>query len=139
MKKLKHLLRKILFEFLRTHNIRYSPFSEATDSTITYVEGSATQITQTRYERNGYARKECLKHYGYSCSVCDFNFEKFYGSLGYKFIHVHHLTQVAAIKQEYVVDPIQDLRPVCPNCHAMLHKQNPPLTIDELKDILKNG
>lgn len=127
------------FEFLRTHNIRYSPFSEATDSTITYVEGSATQITQTRYERNGYARKECLKHYGYSCSVCDFNFEKFYGSLGYKFIHVHHLTQVAAIKQEYVVDPIQDLRPVCPNCHAMLHKQNPPLTIDELKDILKNG
>jgi 5-methylcytosine-specific restriction protein A len=127
------------FEFLRTQNIRYSPFSETTDTTITYIEGSATQVTQTRYERNIYARKECLKHYGYSCSVCDFNFEKFYGSLGYKFIHVHHLTQVATIKQEYKVNPIQDLRPVCPNCHSMLHKQNPPLTIDELKDIIKNG
>lgn len=127
------------FEFLRTQNIRYTPFSETTDTTITYIEGSATQVTQTRYERNIYARKECLKHYGYSCSVCDFNFEKFYGSLGYKFIHVHHLTQVATIKQEYKVNPIQDLRPVCPNCHSMLHKQNPPLTIDELKDILKNG
>lgn len=127
------------FEFLRTQNIRYSPFSESTDTTITYVEGSATQVTQTRYERNIYARKECLKHYGYSCSVCDFNFEKYYGSLGYKFIHVHHLTQVAAIKQEYKVNPIQDLRPVCPNCHAMLHKQIPPLTIDELKDIIKNS
>ena len=127
------------FEFLRTQNIRYSPFSETTDTTITYIEGSATQVTQTRYERNIYARKECLKHYGYSCSVCDFNFEKFYGSLGYKFIHVHHLTQVATIKQEYKVNPIQDLRPVCPNCHLMLHKQNPPLTIDELKDIIKNG
>jgi len=127
------------FEFLRTQNIRYSPFSETTDTTITYIEGSATQVTQTRYERNIYARKECLKHYGYSCSVCDFNFEKFYGSLGYKFIHVHHLTQVATIKQEYKVNPIQDLRPVCPNCHSMLHKQNPPLTIEELKDIIKNG
>lgn len=94
---------------------------------------------QTRYERNIYARKECIRHYGYSCSVCDFNFEKFYGSLGYKFIHVHHLTQVATIKQEYKVDPIQDLRPVCPNCHSMLHKQNPPLTIDELKDIIKSS
>ncbi|MFN4852977.1 MAG: HNH endonuclease [Bacteroidota bacterium] len=127
------------FEFLITQNIRYSPFSETTDTTITYIEGSATQVTQTRYERNIYARKECLKHYGYSCSVCDFNFERFYGSLGYKFIHVHHLTQVATIKQEYKVNPIQDLRPVCPNCHSMLHKQNPPLTIDELKDIIKNA
>lgn len=131
-------LEKEWFEFLRTQNIRYSPFSETTDTTITYVEGAATQVTQTRYERNIFARNECLKHYGYSCSVCDFNFEKFYGSLGYKFIHVHHLTQVATIKQEYKVNPIHDLRPVCPNCHSMLHKQNPPLTIDELKEIIKN-
>lgn len=125
------------FEFLRTQEIRYNPFSETTDTKQTYVEGAATQVTQTRYERNVFARNECLKHYGYSCSVCAFNFEKIYGSLGYKFIHVHHLTQVATRKQEYKVDPIQDLRPVCPNCHSMLHKQNPPLTIDELKEIIK--
>lgn len=125
------------FEFLRTHEIRYNPFSETTDTKQTYVEGATTQVAQTRYERNVFARNECLKHYGYSCSVCDFNFEKYYGSLGYKFIHVHRLTQVATRKQEYKVDPIQDLRPVCPNCHSMLHKQNPPLTIDELKEIIK--
>jgi len=126
------------FKFLRAQNIRYNPFLETIDTTITFVEGSATQVTQTRYERNIYARKECLKHYGYSCSVCDFNFESFYGSLGYKFIHVHHLKQVASIKQEYTLNPIHDLRPVCPNCHSMLHKQNPPLTIDELRDLIKN-
>jgi 5-methylcytosine-specific restriction protein A len=124
------------FEFLRTQEIRYNPFSETADAKQTYVEGAATQITQTRYERNIFARNECLKHYDYSCSVCDFDFEKFYGSLGYKFIHVHHLTLVATRKQEYKVDPIQDLRPVCPNCHSMLHKQNPPLTIDELKELI---
>ena len=129
-------LEEVWFEFLRTQEIRYNPFSETTDTKQTYVEGAATQVTQTRYERNVFARNECLKHYGYSCSVCEFNFEKFYGNLGYKFIHVHHLTQVATIKQEYKVDPMQDLRPVCPNCHSMLHKQNPPLTIDELKSMI---
>lgn len=125
------------FKFLKTQNIRYNPFFETIDTPITFVEGSATQVIQTRYERNAYARKECLKHYGYSCSVCDFNFERFYGNLGYKFIHVHHLRQIATIKQEYEVNPIHDLRPVCPNCHSMLHKQNPPLTIEELKDLIK--
>lgn len=134
-----HELEEEWFEFLRTQKIRYNPFSETTDTKQTYLEGAATQVTQTRYERNVFARNKCLKHYGYSCSVCDFNFEIFYGSLGYKFIHVHHLTQVATRKQEYKVDPIQDLRPVCPNCHSMLHKQNPPLTIQELKAIIKNG
>ncbi|HEY8388051.1 MAG TPA: HNH endonuclease [Parasegetibacter sp.] len=126
------------FDFLRTSEIRYSPFAENASVTRTFVEGAATEITQTRYERNVYARNECLKRYGFSCSVCNFNFEEFYGSLGYQFIHVHHLTQVATRKQEYKVDPIQDLRPVCPNCHAMLHKQNPPLTIEELKAIIKS-
>jgi 5-methylcytosine-specific restriction enzyme A len=131
-------LDKEWFEFLRTQEIRYNPFSETTDTKQTFLEGAATQVTQTRYERNVFARNQCLTHYGYSCSVCDFNFEKFYGNLGYKFIHVHHLTQVATRKQEYKVDPIHDLRPVCPNCHAMLHKQNPPLTIEELKGMIKN-
>lgn len=131
-------LEKEWFEFLSSQNIRYNPFSETTESEITYTEGTATQVTQTRYERNIFARKECLKHYGYSCSVCDFNFEKFYGSLGYKFIHVHHLRQVSSIKEKYQVNAIQDLRPVCPNCHSMLHKQNPPLSIEELRTIIKN-
>jgi 5-methylcytosine-specific restriction enzyme A len=126
------------FEFLSTQEIRYNPFSETADAKQTYVEGAATQVTQTRYERNVFARNECLKHYGYSCSACNFNFESYYGSLGYKFIHVHHLSQVATRKQEYKVDPIQDLRPVCPNCHSMLHKQNPPMTIEELKELIKN-
>jgi 5-methylcytosine-specific restriction enzyme A len=55
------------------------------------------------------------------------------GDIGKGFIHVHHLTQLSDIGQGYEVDPVKDLRPVCPNCHAMLHKKNPPYTIDEIK------
>ncbi|PJZ89066.1 HNH endonuclease [Leptospira levettii] len=97
-------------------------------------EGAISIIQQKRYERNPYARSQCLKHYGYSCSVCNFNFEKVYGSLGNEFIHVHHLNQISDQKQEYQINPIEDLRPVCPNCHSMLHRTNPPLSIEELKE-----
>lgn len=129
-------LEKEWFSFLNAQYRVYNAASEAAEAKKIFVEGAATRVVQTRYERNLHARNVCLQHYGYSCSVCNFNFENFYGSLGYKFIHVHHLMQVAAIKQEYEVNPVRDLRPVCPNCHAMLHKQNPPITIEALKERL---
>lgn len=100
-------------------------------------EGTKKQVLVNAYERNPEARKQCIKKYGYDCSVCGFNFEKIYGVLGENFIHVHHLVQISDIGQEYEINPIEDLRPVCPNCHAMLHKKNPPYSINELKDITK--
>ena len=127
-------LEAVWFDFLTTQNIRLNPYAPLEIyEEKTYTEGAASQITQTRYERNPYARVACINHYGYECSVCEFNFEKRFGELGKKFIHVHHLTKVATVGKAYKVDPIKDLRPVCPNCHAMLHRQNPPLTIEELK------
>jgi 5-methylcytosine-specific restriction protein A len=57
-------------------------------------------------------------------------------ALGQGFIHVHHLKELASIAKEYEVDPIKDLRPVCPNCHAMLHQRKPALTISKLRQLL---
>ncbi|EHY9858309.1 HNH endonuclease, partial [Vibrio parahaemolyticus] len=65
-----------------------------------------------------------------------FSFSEVYGEIGKNFIHVHHIKPLAGISEEYAVEPTKDLVPVCPNCHAMLHTQNPPLSIDELKSIL---
>ena len=62
-----------------------------------------------------------------------------YGTLGEKFVHVHHLLDLSEIGQEYKVDPINDLRPVCPICHAMLHRRRPALTINELKGIIEKS
>lgn len=130
-------LEAVWFDFLTTQNISVNPYASTdTDEKKTYTEGTPNQITQTRYERNPYAREVCIKHYGYACFVCKFDFEKRFGELGKNFIHVHHLTQVSTVGKTYEVDPIKDLRPVCPNCHAMLHRQNPPLTIEELKNWL---
>lgn len=100
-------------------------------------EGAKRTITVNAYERNSKARDLCIKHYGSNCIVCDFDFEKKFGEHGKGFIHVHHVTPLADIREHYEVNPIEDLRPVCPNCHAMLHRADPPLTIEELKSILQ--
>jgi len=104
----------------------------------TFREGKSKDIIQTRYERNPEARKRCLNHYGYSCMVCDFNFEDNFGDVGKGFIHVHHINQISLIGKEYEVDPIKDLIPVCPNCHAMIHSKRPAFTIEEIKEIRKS-
>jgi len=67
--------------------------------------------------------------------VCGMDFVSRYGELGSGFIHVHHVIPVSKMGPNYIVDPINDLTPVCPNCHAMLHRKDPPLEIEELKGI----
>ncbi len=99
-------------------------------------EGEKKSSLINRYERNRRARILCLKHYGYSCVICEFNFEKAYGPIGKNKIHIHHTNPIAKIGHDYIVDPVQDLRPVCPNCHTVIHSKRDPFTIKEVKAIL---
>ena len=99
----------------------------------TYPEGSKHVITVNAYERNPEARRKCIQHFGTTCFVCGFNFENFYGSDFRDFIHIHHLVLLSSVGDKYIVDPIKDLIPVCPNCHAAIHRKNPPLTIEQIK------
>ncbi|MDQ2907279.1 MAG: hypothetical protein M3Y81_27545 [Chloroflexota bacterium] len=41
--------------------------------------------------------------------------------------------------ETYRVDPIKDLRPVCPNCHTIIHSQYPPYSIDEVRAMVRNN
>jgi HNH endonuclease len=102
------------------------------------VEGAAKSVSVTVYERNPLARQQCIAHYGTTCFACGFSFGDVYGETADGFIHVHHLKAIAEAG-ERKVDPIKDLRPICPNCHAVIHLQNPPLSIVELKRMLKQA
>jgi predicted HNH restriction endonuclease len=118
---------------------RIRPFissPQEVDPAQVYFEGAVTQVTVNAYERNERARRRCIAHYGLRCRVCETNFEEVYGHIGAGFIHVHHLKPLSEIRAEYVLDPIEDLRPVCPNCHAMIHRRRPPYTIEEVKEML---
>ena len=101
------------------------------------VEGMLKQVSVNRYERNRRARNICIAHYGTKCLICGFDFEKTYGPVGKNKIHVHHITPLSKIGRDYVVDPIGDLKPVCPNCHTIIHSKSDPFTIDEVRAILK--
>ena len=104
---------------------------------IDLFEGAAKKVTVNAYERNLKARKDCINHYGPVCKICDFDFSKVYGKdLGEGFIHVHHLVDLATIGKEYKVDPVNDLLPLCPNCHAMVHKQKPAIQPDILRKLI---
>lgn len=104
-----------------------------------YVEGASREVTVNAYERNPAARERCIQHYGTDCVVCGFRFERTYGEIGAGFVHVHHLRSLAKIRGEYQLHPVRDLRPVCPNCHAMLHRRKPAYTIEELQAIIKQA
>lgn len=101
----------------------------------TLEEGEATKSSSTRYERNPKARKKCLDYYGCKCYVCGIDMEKEYGSgLGRGAIEVHHIIPVSQRGGSYIINPIKDLRPLCPNCHAIVHrKRDEVMDVDELK------
>lgn len=102
------------------------------------TEGERISSWVNRFERNRKARDLCIRKFGAVCQVCGFDFGKCYGKLGKGFIQVHHLTPVSKVAKEYKIDPIKDLRPVCPNCHEMLHSgPNPPVSIEELRAIVE--
>ena len=109
-------------------------YSEPEDS---FDEGSATSSVSVTYERDPKARRICLSIYGFACVICKFNFEAEFGPIGRSYIHVHHLEPLH--QGERQTNPENDLRPVCPNCHAMLHKRVPPFSIEELKEIRRKA
>jgi hypothetical protein len=100
-------------------------------------EGAKQIVAVNRYERDRGARTQCIERWGIKCCVCNFDFEEQYGERGAGFIHVHHLTPISQIGGKYELDPIEHLRPVCPNCHSMLHRTTPPISVEDLKKIMR--
>ncbi len=103
-------------------------------------EGAVKKVLVSKYERDPKARAKCIERYGLICGVCRMDFEKIYGPHGAGFIHVHHLTPISqkgGVNAK--VDPVKDLCPVCPNCHAMIHYKSPMLSIEALKEILSGA
>jgi len=115
-------------------------FPELLNEKSTNFEGIKKQVLVNKYERSSNARQKCIDFHKPICVVCAINFADTYGEIGEGFIHIHHLIPIHKIGKEYKVDYEKDLVPVCPNCHAMLHRKINGIepTIDELKKIIKN-
>lgn len=131
-----------LSEYLKLHfsdNYQIDYFPDIIDEDSTKVEGLKRQITVNKYERSSIARDKCVEFRGLNCYVCSMNFYDTYGEIGKGFIHIHHLVPLHQINAEYKVNYKEDLVPVCPNCHSMLHRKlnEKEPTIEELKLMLR--
>lgn len=121
---------------LPTNGRRLTEESSTADK---FLEGAMTSSLINVYERNKKARNACVKHFGRKCAVCGFDPAMVYGDLGKDLIHVHHLKELASSRRRRRVDPIRDLRPVCPNCHYAIHTRTPAFSISQLRAILKRN
>jgi predicted HNH restriction endonuclease len=105
--------------------------------TTIITEGKKIKFYTTKYERSKSNRDAAIKVHGTKCKVCEFDFEKKYGEIGKSFIHVHHINPLHSLEEEIVINPVTDLVPVCPNCHAMIHRRKDRvLTVEELKQCI---
>ncbi len=102
------------------------------------VEGTQLNIELTTYERDPLLRSVCIYHHGAKCAACGMEFGRTYGALAEGYIHVHHRRPLASVGEQHGVDPIADLVPLCPNCHAVAHMRDPPWTPEEIAIMLKD-
>jgi len=70
------------------------------------------------------------------CEVCEFDFNDRYGDIGNDYIEGHHTKPISEMAENEKTK-VEDIALVCANCHRMLHRKRPWLTIKELKKILK--
>ena len=112
-------------------------FPDEVESGAVFREGAVVRVSVNAYERNPAARQACIKHHGTNCCICGFNFGQVYGPEVDGLIHVHHLRPLAEVGIEYTVNPVADLRPICPNCHAVLHSRTPAYSLEEVQRLLQ--
>lgn len=102
-----------------------------------FYEGIRRRVSYDIYERNEAARNKCIAFYKATCQLCGFNGKEKYGDIGEGIIHAHHIVSFKENKEIRLTNPEKDLIALCPNCHSLVHKKDPPYTIDELKKLIK--
>jgi 5-methylcytosine-specific restriction protein A len=81
----------------------------------------------------------CIRHHGAACAVCGFSYGETYGPEFDGLIVVHHLNPISTDGDPHDVDPIADLRPVCADCHLVIHRRPTPFTIEEVREMMANA
>lgn len=107
---------------------------------ISVKEGGRRLITHFRRERNPHIvaekKAQVLKVSGkLKCEVCTFDFSEKYGDLGYGFCEAHHKKPLSDANRE-IETKLEDLAILCSNCHRMIHRTKPMMSINEFKKLL---
>lgn len=113
-------------------------YLELTEDDRAYAEGRLVMRTLHERQRNRTLVRQAKQRHrrrdrSLSCEVCGFSFVDAYGV---DYIEAHHTDQMASFMGEHETR-VDDLHLLCANCHRMIHSQTPPLSIEQLKDLLQ--
>ncbi|MFC3298986.1 hypothetical protein FJV46_12135 [Arthrobacter agilis] len=99
-----------------------------------------TRVPANSAEHDPDLRSLALAHRGSLCHACDVDLEQAYGDAGRDLMEVHHITPLEYLDSYYEVDPLTDLVPLCPTCHAVAHSGRPvPLRVEDIRRMLGSG
>jgi len=108
---------------------------------VSSLEETLRRQYHYRIERNSQLAAAAKQAHGYTCKVCQFNYEKVYGDLGKNYIEAHHIKPLSELpaNQTIKLSPKDDFAVLCSNCHSMVHRdRNFILSLEELKRIINN-
>jgi 5-methylcytosine-specific restriction protein A len=71
-----------------------------------------------------------------ACQACGFDFFLFYGELGRAFSECHHVVPLSEVALQRKTR-LTDLAIVCANCHRMLHRVRPAISIESLRCLVE--
>ena len=132
----------LLVNILRIRNISKNKPKLTEDSieTISTIEGAERLRSHLQKERDSnfikaVKSKAIAQNENLFCEVCGFSFYQFFGELGYGFIEGHHKKSIG-LRTEASVTKEKDIALLCSNCHRMIHRKKPMLTIEQLKEIV---
>ena len=103
------------------------------------VEGTPVWRIHRTYERDRRNRALAIVYHGNTCQGCGFSFDEVYTSQHARgYIEVHHIYPLS--EGPMVVNPYEDLIPLCANCHRMVHRQvNDWLSLEELQQLIEKA
>lgn len=75
-------------------------------------------------------KQQATEQGGLFCEACEHDFATRYPDIGVGFCEVHHRFQVSAGER---VTSLEDLAILCSNCHRMIHRTKPMVSVEEFK------
>jgi 5-methylcytosine-specific restriction enzyme A len=101
------------------------------------IEEQRRYVRHSRIERNPKAAAAVKKILGNICMGCGFDFKRIYGARGADYIEAHHLTALHELPTGKAVsmNTETDFAVLCANCHRMIHRKKPMLTLEELQSL----
>jgi len=122
--------------YIRVADSDASPSLDVDIHTVAATEGRRRLVLHLQRERNQtVVRNKKKQAVSLDCEVCGFSFSRAYGNAASDYCEVHHLLPLSDV-EDSTITRIRDLAILCANCHRVVHLNNPPYTLTQVRSML---